>query len=146
EREPVADSTRRNSPRPGPLSGANRRRFDEQGFIGAPEYGQARVIPTPDRPGKPAIPIIPNGRRKTMKTKTAALPATDLQRRRLLLGAGLVTGFAALGVFAGPADAQSNLSAEDRATLQRAQTYLQNLTSAQGTFVETGPGGQRREG
>ena len=81
-----------------------------------------------------------------MKTKTAALPATDLQRRRLLLGAGLVTGFAALGVFAGPADAQSNLSAEDRATLQRAQTYLQNLTSAQGTFVETGPGGQRREG
>jgi hypothetical protein len=28
--------------------------FDEQGFIGAPEYGQARVIPTPDRPGKTA--------------------------------------------------------------------------------------------
>src|SRR5690606_18447457 len=27
-----------------------------------------------------------------------------------------------------------------------AQTYLQNLTSAQGDFVETGPGGQRRSG
>jgi len=81
-----------------------------------------------------------------MKTTTAALPATDLPRRQLLLGAGLVTGFAALGVFAGPADAQSSLSAADRATLQQAQTYLQNLTSAQGTFVETGPGGQRREG
>ena len=81
-----------------------------------------------------------------MKTKTAVLSATDLPRRQMLLGAGLLTGFAALGAFAGPADAQSNLSAEDRATLQRAQTYLQNLTSAQGTFVETGPGGQRREG
>lgn len=83
-----------------------------------------------------------------MKTTTAALPATD--RRQLLLGAGLVTGFAALGAFAGPADAQNagaaSLSAEDRATLQQAQTYLQNLTSAQGTFVETGAGGQRREG
>ena len=69
----------------------------------------------------------------------------DSQRRALLLGAGLVTGFAALGMF-DAAQAQSNLSAEDRAVVQRAQTYLQGLTSAQGTFVETGPGGQRREG
>ena len=71
--------------------------------------------------------------------------AVDSQRRALLLGAGLVTGLAALGMF-DAAQAQSNLSAEDRAVVQRAQTYLQGLTSAQGTFVETGPGGQRREG
>ncbi|MBA4786867.1 MAG: outer membrane lipoprotein carrier protein LolA [Brevundimonas sp.] len=69
----------------------------------------------------------------------------DSQRRALLLGAGLVTGLAALGMF-DAAQAQSSLSAEDRAVVQRAQTYLQGLTSAQGTFVETGPGGQRREG
>jgi hypothetical protein len=38
--------------------------FDEQGFIAAPEYGQARVIPTPSRPGKTAgSTTIPNGRR-----------------------------------------------------------------------------------
>ncbi|MBJ7511354.1 hypothetical protein [Brevundimonas sp.] len=37
--------------------------FDEQGFIGAPEYGQARVIPTPSRSGKTAASLtIPNGR------------------------------------------------------------------------------------
>jgi outer membrane lipoprotein-sorting protein len=47
---------------------------------------------------------------------------------------------------ASPAFAQSTLSAEDQAVLARAQGYLQALTSAQGTFVETGPGGQRREG
>jgi outer membrane lipoprotein-sorting protein len=54
----------------------------------------------------------------------------------------------ALGAFAaaGPALAQSGLSAEDRETLGRAQQYLQNLTSARGTFVESGPGGQRRTG
>jgi outer membrane lipoprotein-sorting protein len=58
----------------------------------------------------------------------------------------LAFGAAALAVVAAaPAVAQSNLSAEDRAALQRAQTYLQNLTSAQGTFVETS-GAQRREG
>src|SRR5690606_4273460 len=44
-----------------------------------------------------------------------------------------------------PAQAQSNLSAEDRAVLARAQSYLQNLTSAQGSFVETS-GAQRRTG
>lgn len=82
----------------------------------------------------------------TARARTLAFAPADLQRRRLLLGAGLVTGFAALGGLALPAEAQSNLSAEDRATLQRAQTYLQNLTSAEGTFVETSPNGQRREG
>jgi outer membrane lipoprotein-sorting protein len=42
--------------------------------------------------------------------------------------------------------AQSSLSEADRAALNQAQSYLQGLTSAQGTFVETGAGGQRREG
>src|SRR5690606_29819706 len=55
-------------------------------------------------------------------------------------------GSAALAAVAAlPAQAQANLSAEDRAVLQRAQNYLQNLTSAQGSFVETS-GAQRREG
>ena len=49
-------------------------------------------------------------------------------------------------VAAAPASAQSNLSAEDQATLRQAQAYLTALTAAQGDFVETGPGGQRRTG
>ncbi|OGN47829.1 MAG: cell envelope biogenesis protein LolA [Caulobacterales bacterium RIFCSPHIGHO2_01_FULL_67_30] len=81
----------------------------------------------------------------TAHAKTLALAPADFQRRRLLMGAGLLTGLAALGVF-DTAQAQSNLSADDRAVVQQAQAYLQALTSAQGTFVETGPGGQRREG
>lgn len=63
-----------------------------------------------------------------------------LSRRDLGFGLAAVASLAAL-----PAAAQSGLSAEDRATLAQAQTYLQNLTSAQGTFVET-TGAQRREG
>lgn len=56
-------------------------------------------------------------------------------------------GLAAIAaVSALPAAAQTALSAADRATLSQAQTYLQNLTTAQGNFVETGPGGQRRTG
>jgi outer membrane lipoprotein-sorting protein len=81
----------------------------------------------------------------TARTRTLALAPADLQRRQLLLGAGLATGFAALGVFTS-AEAQSNLSAADRAVVQQAQGYLQALTSAQGTFTETGPNGQRRQG
>ena len=65
----------------------------------------------------------------------------NLSRRAFALGTAALAGLAAL-----PAAAQTSLSAEDRATLQTAQTYLQNLTSAQGTFVETGPGGQQRRG
>ncbi len=64
-----------------------------------------------------------------------------VSRRALGLGFAAVAAVAAL-----PAAAQSGLSAADRATLAEAQTYLQNLTSAQGNFVETGPGGQRRTG
>jgi outer membrane lipoprotein-sorting protein len=79
------------------------------------------------------------------KTQAVAAPFADLDRRRLLLGAGLLTGAAALGLF-DAAEAQSNLSAEDRAVVQQAQAYLQALTAAQGNFIETGPGGQRREG
>lgn len=57
-------------------------------------------------------------------------------------------GLAAVAALAGalPAQAQSSLSDGDRAALNQAQSYLQGLTSAQGTFVETGAGGQRREG
>lgn len=71
--------------------------------------------------------------------------SSALDRRRLMLGAGLITGLAALGLF-DTAQAQAGLSAEDRAVVQQAQAYLQGLTSAQGNFVETGAGGQRREG
>ncbi len=63
-----------------------------------------------------------------------------VSRRAFALGSAALAAVAAL-----PAHAQANLSAEDRAVLQRAQSYLQNLTSAQGTFVETS-GAQRREG
>lgn len=63
-----------------------------------------------------------------------------VSRRAFALGSAALAAVVAL-----PAHAQANLSAEDRAALQRAQTYLQNLTSAQGTFVETS-GAQRREG
>lgn len=64
-----------------------------------------------------------------------------LNRRALAFGLPALAAVAAL-----PAHAQSNLSAEDRAVLAQAQTYLQGLTSAQGNFVETGPGGQTRRG
>ena len=63
-----------------------------------------------------------------------------LSRRDLGFGLAAIAALAAL-----PASAQTALSAEDRATLAQAQTYLQNLISAQGTFVET-TGAQRREG
>jgi outer membrane lipoprotein-sorting protein len=63
-----------------------------------------------------------------------------VSRRAFTIGAAALAGVAAL-----PAHAQTGLSAEDRAVLARAQAYLQNLTSAQGTFVET-TGAQRRQG
>ncbi|KQP43864.1 cell envelope biogenesis protein LolA [Brevundimonas sp. Leaf280] len=81
----------------------------------------------------------------TSRAKTVAMATPDLHRRSLLLGAGLTTGLIALGAF-DAAHAQSNLSAEDRAVVQQAQGYLQALTSAQGTFTETGPNGQTRQG
>ena len=61
-------------------------------------------------------------------------------RRTLGLGTAAIMAVAAL-----PAHAQTALSAEDRAALAQAQAYLQSLTSAQGSFVETS-GAQRREG
>ena len=61
-------------------------------------------------------------------------------RRAFALGTAAIAGVAAL-----PVHAQANLSADDRAVLARAQATLQNLASAQGTFVETS-GAQRREG
>ena len=63
-----------------------------------------------------------------------------ISRRGLAFGTAALTALAAL-----PAGAQSGLSAEDNAALAQAQAYLQGLTSAQGTFVETS-GAQRREG
>lgn len=64
-----------------------------------------------------------------------------VSRRQLGFGIAAVAALAAL-----PAAAQTQLSAEDRAVLATAQTNLQNLTSAQGEFIETGAGGQRRTG
>jgi len=64
-----------------------------------------------------------------------------VSRRQMGFGLFAISAVAAL-----PAAAQTNLSAEDRATLAQAQSYLQALTSAQGQFVETGAGGQRRTG
>ena len=63
-----------------------------------------------------------------------------VSRRAFALGSAALAAVSAL-----PAHAQSGLSAEDRAVLAQAQNYLQGLTSAQGTFVETS-GAQRRQG
>lgn len=72
-----------------------------------------------------------------------------VSRRAFALGSMGLVGLPILPVIALPAVASAQtlaaLSAEDRATLGQAQAYLQNLTSAQGTFVETS-GPQRREG
>lgn len=64
-----------------------------------------------------------------------------VSRRAFGLGSAVV-----LALAAAPALAQSTLSAEDQAVLRQAQTYLTGLTTAQGTFVETGPNNQRRTG
>lgn len=64
-----------------------------------------------------------------------------VSRRAFGLGSAVV-----LALAAAPALAQSSLSAEDQAVLRQAQTYLTGLTTAQGTFVETGPNNQRRTG
>jgi outer membrane lipoprotein-sorting protein len=73
-----------------------------------------------------------------------------LSRRRFALGAGsLVLGTGLAMASTSPLFAQGAapaLSAEDQTVLARAQTYLQGLTSARGTFVETGPRGQRLTG
>lgn len=64
-----------------------------------------------------------------------------VSRRAFGLGSAALAALAAA-----PALAQSTLSAEDQAVLRQAQTYLTGLTTAQGTFVETGPNNQRRTG
>ena len=64
-----------------------------------------------------------------------------VSRRQLGFGIAAISALAAL-----PAAAQTGLSADDQAVLATAQANLQALTSAQGNFVETGAGGQRREG
>jgi outer membrane lipoprotein-sorting protein len=69
-----------------------------------------------------------------------------LSRRDLGFGIAATAVVAALPASAQSGQEGAGLSEADRAILAQAQTYLQNLTSAQGTFVETGAGGQRREG
>lgn len=66
----------------------------------------------------------------------------SLNRRDLL---GAASAFTALAV-AGPALAQSGLSAEQRRLVERAQTYMNTMRSVRGRFAETGPRGQRSQG
>ena len=66
-----------------------------------------------------------------------------LSRRAFAFGTAAIAAVAAMPAAA--QNAQNALSAEDRAVLAQAQTYLQGLTSARGNFVETS-GAQRREG
>ncbi|RZJ87167.1 MAG: outer membrane lipoprotein carrier protein LolA, partial [Brevundimonas sp.] len=65
---------------------------------------------------------------------------------RRAFGLSLVATAVAAPALAQSNGAQSNLSADDRAVVAQAQGYLQAMTTAQGAFVETGAGGQRREG
>ena len=65
---------------------------------------------------------------------------TDFNRRAFGLGVAALGALAAL-----PASAQAALTADQRAVLAEATATLQNLTSAQGSFVETS-GAVRREG
>lgn len=69
-----------------------------------------------------------------------------LSRRCFGQGAVAFGALAAVPVAALAQAAPAGLSAEDRAALAQAQAYLQGLTAAQGSFVETGPNGQRRQG
>lgn len=78
-----------------------------------------------------AEPFLPFGIVKTM----------SLSRRQFAFAAAAMGALTAL-----PARAQAALSAEDRAALQQAQTYLQSMASVEGDFIETGSGGQRRNG
>lgn len=64
-----------------------------------------------------------------------------LSRRQFAFSAAALAAFAAA-----PVHAQDSLSAEDRASLQQAQAYLQSMASVEGDFIETGAGGQRRQG
>jgi len=66
----------------------------------------------------------------------------SLTRRHLLAGASAATALA----IGGPALAQSNMNAEQRRLLARAETYLQSMRSVRGRFAETGPRGQRASG
>ncbi len=65
-----------------------------------------------------------------------------LSRRQLGFG---VAAIGLTGLLSSPVLAQE-LSTEDRALVDRASRYLQGLTSAQGTFTETAPGGQVHRG
>ncbi|MBN8553230.1 MAG: outer membrane lipoprotein carrier protein LolA [Caulobacterales bacterium] len=65
-----------------------------------------------------------------------------LTRRNILAGAAAAT---ALGL-AGPVLAQASLNAEQRRLVERAQTYLNSMSSVRGRFSETGPRGQRASG
>lgn len=66
-----------------------------------------------------------------------------VSRRAFALSSLALTLVPAAPVLAQTASASS---AEDQAVVARTQAYFQNLTSARGRFVETGPNGQRRSG
>jgi outer membrane lipoprotein-sorting protein len=66
----------------------------------------------------------------------------SLTRRNILAGAA---GLTVLGL-AGPALAQSGLSAEQQRLVARAQAYMATMRSVRGRFSETGPRGQRASG
>ena len=66
----------------------------------------------------------------------------SLTRRNLLGATGALTALAV----AGPVLAQTELTAEQRRLVERAQTYMNTLRAVRGRFVETGPRGQRSQG
>jgi outer membrane lipoprotein-sorting protein len=63
-------------------------------------------------------------------------------RRHAIVGLMLLAG----APFAKAAQASAPLSADDRATVERASAYLEGLTNAKGRFVQTDPRGAVSEG
>ena len=58
----------------------------------------------------------------------------------------LATGAAPLAIATAAPSAAANLSADDRAVVNAASSYLQRLTSARGRFVQTDPNGAVSQG
>jgi len=98
---------------------------DERFFIGAPQIVHAGALPAPEAPHI----------WDSMKQTLFALAASAL------LAAG-----AAPTLPAQAAPAVASLKPSDQAALSAASSYLQNLTSARGRFVETAANGQVSQG
>src|SRR5690606_33305974 len=79
-----------------------------------------------------------------LPSRTWSDEENPMQPSRRALCAGLLA--APLLGSPGLVRAQAQLTAEQRALVERAAAYLQGLTSARGRFVETGPNGQTRSG